>query len=278
MKFKKLLGALAVSSAFMAGTASAAPFTIDVGAFGSPGAGDTNTLTSLVYRLGLDWQATSNYTDNLANPFGGVGSLNIGDFVTDSGFGTIGLLNQLGGGITGSNNNEGIDDIYSLTFAYTNLVGIVNFIGDPGPTPSAIGAAYNTGTIQITANKLNPGDGTVTSSEQVMQLGVTGSTGTVGNFTLFTKILSVKEDMFFLNGVTDFDDILVIQAKDIAAVTDFNNPPRAVESLGGDPAKWTRNTRLSGDLTFNVPEPGALALLGLGLLGLAAVRRNKKAA
>lgn len=45
-----------------------------------------------------------------------------------------------------------------------------------------------------------------------------------------------------------------------------------------DDTTWTRTSTLDGSVSFNrVPEPGVLALLGIGLLGLA-LRVNKKAA
>lgn len=276
MKFKYALSALALASAFVAGSAQAAPFVMDVSAFGSTGAGDADTKTSAVSAFSLAWRATSTYTDNLANPYGNVGSLGVGDFVVDSGSGSVGILGADNNAIGGANNNEGIDSAYSLSFSYSNLPGYVSFVGDPlAPLPSQIGAVYSSGTIKMFASLLD-GDGNPSSTSEVLELAVTGSTGTVGNFTLFTQLVNIDAGFLFLLDGTDFNDLLAINV--VGGITDFNNPPVQVASVGTDPMQWARTTNLTGDLRFSVPEPGVLALLGLGFAGLGFARRNKKQA
>lgn len=271
MKLKKLLSALAVSSVFAVGAANAAPIVINVNTWDTSPAAGTDGKTAPIAKLGMNWTATSTYTDT-----NGSGTLNVGDMVVDSGQGSVSYLNAANVQLSGIQNNEGLNFTHGMWFDYSNLLGVVAVNDGAG----GIGAIYGSGTINVYGD-INADTDLATNTGKgedvlLMKLGVTGSTGTVGNFTLFTKVLSALPGVFFYNGTTDFNDILV--ALDITAEADFNNNPKAVTALGGSPLQWTRTTDLNGNLEFNVPEPGALALLGLGLFGLGAVRRSKKSA
>ena len=264
MKFKKLFSALAVASAFVAGGAQAAPITVNVGTFDPTPAAGTNGITALA-NLGLNWIATSNYTDT-----NGSGTLNAGDLVTDSGAGSVSYLSPVtNAALFGAEANEGNGFTHNMLFDYSNLAGVVAVNDGAG----GIGAFYNSGTINVW------GDHDVDGIKDtlLMTLGVIGSSGTVGNFSLYTKVLTAADDVFFYNGVTDFADML-LALNVIVGEADFNVDPLIPTAAGGSPLTWTRTTDLNGNLQFNVPEPGALALLGLGLFGLGAVRRNKKSA
>lgn len=262
MKLKKLLSALAVTSALATmGSANATPFTIDVNQWDVSGAPGTDGVTAPITYLGLNWTATSLYTDS-----NGSGTLNFGDLVTDSGAGSVSYLNAANGLISGLENNEGNTVFHNMLFDYTGLIGTVVVNDGAG----GIGAIYNSGTINVRGDADANGVGDVL----LMTLGVLGSTGTVGNFTLYTKVNTVLNDVFFLNGVNDFADLIV--ALEVSGEADFNNNPLVPTNLGGNPLQWTRTTTLNGNLEFNVPEPGVLALLGLGFAGLGFARRNKK--
>ncbi|MCU0810383.1 MAG: PEP-CTERM sorting domain-containing protein [Thiobacillaceae bacterium] len=66
----------------------------------------------------------------------------------------------------------------------------------------------------------------------------------------------------------------------MALDTNVNPPFPTLASLGvttdGQNGYWVRQTTLDGSVRFSVPEPGTLALLGLGLMGLGFSARRKR--
>ena len=266
MKFKKLLGAVAAAAALASGSAFATPFTINVNAFDTTPLGFTDGITGQVHQLGLNWQATSIFTDD-----NGVAGLNVGDSVLDTGFGAVNTY--LGAGAQpvagGFEGNEGVGGSHLLRFSYSDLMGKIAFNDGLGN----ILANYTSGTINIFNDNNVDGDTTDVGEGLLMRLDVFNSTGTVGNVIIFAKVGFVDPGVFFFNGVNDWADSTVA----INARID-SNIDALVPTQIGQSNQFTRTSTLDGSASFDVPEPGMLALLGLGLVGIGFARRNKKQA
>lgn len=268
MNFKKLLSAVVASSAFAAASVSAAPITINVAEFGTTPAG-TDGVTALL-NMGINWTATSVYTDTNNS-----GDIDFGDLVVDNGNGSISYLNPVTNvGLIGNEAREGLLSTHNMVFDYSGLTGMVVLNDGAG----GIAGFYGAGAGQLFIRSDDDMDGVSDLTDTLlMTLDVTGSQGTVGNFTLLTQVSYAMPNVFFYEGVTDFND-MVVALQVIGGIADFNNDPLVPTPLGGAPLQWSRTTDLNGNLEFNVPEPGVLALLGLGFAGLGVARRNKKSA
>jgi hypothetical protein len=157
-----------------------------------------------------------------------------------------------------------------LRFSYDDLVGSVAFNDGAG----GILAQYTGGTINVYNDNNVDGDTTDIGEKLLMSLNVFTSGGTVGNVIIYATVGFVDPGSFFFPVAEDWSELTVA----INARIDSNIDPLLPTQIG-DTNQYIRTSTLDGSVAFNrVPEPGVLALLGIGLIGLGAARRAKKAA
>jgi hypothetical protein len=292
---KKILP-LALVALLTAGTASADSIYINVGQDydnGDNAQSVTTTSTGWFDALQFTYDSETVFSDADNNGFFTAGDT----FSSTAGMGLAQTFAALNGSVTtnlnggffpGENGFGDVNNGWAITFGITNLTGQVI---STGPNPTDLSLQYNSGTLSMYfyeyAGILAPNADISGDLIHVLDMNIFGgapdgdSTNFAGNITDFGAGT--------VNGVAAGDVFNVAYGSDVktfaeASVLDgglrfgmSNDTQGSLFGVYADGVGSTQkvNGQHEGSVAFEVPEPTSLAILGLGLLGLAGARRRK---
>ena len=246
--------------------------------------------TGSFVQLNFDYQSVSSVADS-----DGSNTLSVGDVITSiggaraySGDATIDLADfnaaaALGttaidwNSVTGSTPGSAFPGTYGFGSEWIMGVSLDNFTG----TFNGTGFDYTAGDVTLFALYSSTNDGTWDSMEELHSYQVTGTTNALGVVSYSSYVSSVTNDYFTTDLTGDtFGTSLANTIPLFGRIfqNNFGNTVLAglaTNGFGGAQSVDIGFTNHDGSIVYSVPEPTSIAMLGLGLLGLAGASRRK---